>query len=349
MIAKILLGIDFALTDKNVIRENMYKLLLVLGLGSVAFANYTNCKMKNENYEDVCQRVVKLGVSYSYANEFLLSCEKTKDLDEKSWKYLDPDKITHLRKNEKRANNTLLPHVPKILRHLKKYSHVYDFTEKKFGVNREIVASILMKETALGSIKLKHDAFKVCNTIVMKSKAKTPRQKWLLEMGKSNMTAVIKHCYELGVKPSQCNLPSSYAGAIGIPQFMPESFIYAQGYKNKIPDLNKMEDAIVSASKFLHEKADFDTLIDWEKLRNIAEIESDWYDFELKHQDASLVYKINKRDASPYRCYLCQKKEFSYLLEYAKKIMVYNNSSNYAIGVMRLGYESYLGLHKGKK
>ena len=327
----------------------MYKLLLVLGLGGVAFANYTNCKMKNENYEDVCHRAIKLGVSYSYANEFLLSREKTKDLDEESWKYLDPNKISQLRVNEKRANNTLLPHVPKIVRHLKKYSHVYNFTEKEFGVNREIVASILMKETALGSIKLKHDAFKVCNTIVMKTKAKTSRQKWLLRMGKSNMAAVIKHCYDLGVKPKACNLPSSYAGAIGIPQFMPASFIYAQGYKNKIPDLNKMEDAIVSVSKFLHKKAKFHTLIDWEKVRNIAKIESDWYDFELKHKNASLVYKVNKRASRPYRCFLCQKKRFSYLLGYAKKIMRYNNSSNYAIGVLRLGYESYLGLQKGKK
>ena len=324
----------------------MYKLLLFLGLSSWLFASYSNCEMKNENYEEICKRVVNRGVSYMYANEFLLSCEKTKQLDNKSWKYLHPDKVQTLRKNEKRANNTLLPHVPRIVRHLKKYSKVYDFSEKEFGVNREIIASILMKETALGKIKLKHDAFKVCNTIVMKNKPQTPREEWLMEMGKSNMASIIEHCYKKGLSPRNCNLPSSYAGAVGIPQFMPNSFIYAQGYKTKLPDLYKMEDAIVSASKFLRIKAGFDKLIDWDKLSNIKQIESDWYDYELKNDDSSLVYERNKRDNHPYQCFLCDEKKYEYLRAYAKKIMVYNNSSNYSIGVIRLAYESYVGLNK---
>lgn len=322
----------------------MNKLLLILGLSRVVLSAYTNCEMKNEHYEEICEKVVKNGVSYQYANEFLLSCEKINKLDEKSWKYLHPDKVVTMRKNEKRANNTLLPHVPRIVRHLKKYSKVYDFTEKEFGVNREIVAAILMKETALGRIKLKHDAFEVCNTIVVLNNPKTPREEWLMEMGKTNMASIIEHCYKKGLAPNKCNLPSSYAGAVGIPQFMPNSFVYAQGYKTKIADLNKMEDAIVSASKFLHKKASFDTLIDWEKLSDIELIESAWYDYEMKYKNSSLVYERNKRDNHAYNCFLCDAKPYQYLRTYAKKIMVYNNSSNYAIGVIRLAYESHVKL-----
>jgi len=324
----------------------MYKLLLLIALSSAVLASYSNCDMKNKNYEDICEKVVANGVSYQYANEFLLSCEKTKKLDDKSWEYLHTNKVITFKKNEKRANNKLLPYVPRIVRHLKKYKKVYDFSEAEFGVNREIVAAILMKETALGSIKLKHDAFKVCNTIVVRNNPKTSRDRWLMKMGKSNMASIIEHCYKKGITPQQCNLPSSYAGAVGIPQFMPDSFIYAQGYKTELADLNKMEDAIVSASKFLYKKASFDTLIDWDKLRNIERIESNWYDYELKYPKSSLVYARNKRDNYKYQCFLCDQKKYKYLRAYAKKIMVYNNSSNYAIGVIRLAYESHIRLKK---
>ncbi|MCF6340670.1 MAG: lytic murein transglycosylase [Sulfurimonas sp.] len=322
----------------------MYKLILILFLNSALFATYTNCKFQNTNYEDICNSLVKRGVSYEYINKFLLSPEKTKNYDELSWKYLHPDKILTYIKNEKKANKTLLSHIPKILKHLKKYEQVYDYTEKKFGVNREIVAAILMKETALGKIKLNHDAFKVCNTMVVKNRLKTPRDKWLMKMGKSSMVSIIQYCYKKGLSVDRCNLPSSYAGAVGIPQFMPNSFVYAQGYKTKMPDLNKMEDAIVSASNFLNKKASFDKLIEWDKLSNIAQIESQWYNYELKYDNSSLVYEINKRDNTKNECFLCNKEEHIYLKKYVKKILVYNNSSNYAIGVIRLAYESYVGL-----
>lgn len=324
----------------------MYKLLLLLGLSSAVLASYSNCDMKNESYEEICKRVVERGVSYDYANEFLISCGKTNETDAKSWKYLHPDKVQTLRKNEKKANNTLLPHVPRIVKHIKKYKEVYDYAEKEFGVNREIVAAILMKETALGRIKLKHDAFKVCNTMVVKNDPKTPRDEWLMEMGKSNMASIIEHCYKKGIVPGECNIPSSYAGAVGIPQFMPDSFIYAVAYKDKFPDLNKMEDAIVSVSNFLNAKAGFDKLLKWDKIANIRQIEAEWYNYELEYKNSSLVYTLNKRDNTPYDCFLCKDFKYMYLRDYAKKIMVYNNSSNYSIGVIRIAYESHLRLNK---
>ncbi len=323
----------------------MYKLFFILFLNSAVYAAYTNCEFINKNYEEVCESLIKKGVSYDYVNKFLLS-KKAKDYDEVSWKYLQPNKIKTHRKNEKKANNTLLPHVPKIVKHLKKYAYVYDFTEKEFGVNREIVASILMKETALGMIELKHDAFNVSNTIVVKNKSHSSRGKWLTKMGKSNMVSIISYCYKNALEPEECNLPSSYAGAIGIPQFMPNNFKYVQGFKRKIADLNNMEDAIVSASKFLNKRASFKKLIDWKKLSNIEKIESDWYNFELEFNNSSLVYEASKRDNKAYKCFLCKKEKYQYLRKYSKKIMRYNNSSNYAIGVIRLAYESHVQLVK---
>ena len=320
----------------------MTKLLLIIGLTSLLSAKYTNCEFQNKNYIDICKKVVKNGVSYSYANKFLLSYFKTQKFDEVSWKYLQPRHIKTHKKNEKKANNVLVKQVPKMVTNLKEYKKVYDKAEKKYGVNREIIAAILLKETKLGRIKPTHDAFIVFNTMVVRTDPKTAREKWILKMGKTNMASIITHCYKKGVEPEQCNLPSSYAGAIGIPQFMPNSFIYVESYDEKAVDLTKMQDAIMSAAKFLHKKAKFDALIDWDKMPDIPEIESQWYDYEYKHkyENCSFVYEKSKH-GKVYKCFTSGKDDLKYLREYTKKIMRYNNSSNYAVGVMRLAYDAH--------
>ncbi|MDA7818323.1 lytic murein transglycosylase [Sulfurimonas sp.] len=324
-------------------------LLLLLVLNSAVFAKYTTCFFQNSNYIDVCERSVKQGVSIEYANKFLLSYFKTQKFDEVSYKYLQPKYIKSHRKNEKKANNVLVKHVPRIIAHLKKYKEVYDYTEKKFGVNREIIAAILTKETNLGKIQPKHDAFLVFNTLVRRVKPDTKRNKWLLNMGKTNMVSIISHCYKKGVEPEECNLPSSYAGAVGIPQFMPNSFVYTQSYKGKVADLTKMEDAIVSASKFLHQKAKFSELIEWDLMPDVVKIEAQWYDYEFDNDNASFVYAESKRSGKKYDCFTCGKVELVYMKSYAKKIMRYNNSSNYAVGVLRLAYDANKGLYAKKQ
>ncbi|MCF6339762.1 MAG: lytic murein transglycosylase [Sulfurimonas sp.] len=324
----------------------MIKIISLLLFSTLLFAEYSNCEFKNKNYEDICQKVVKKGVSYDYANRFLLSYFKTKKFDEISYKYLQPKYIKQHSKNEKKANNTLVKFLPKVLKHLEEYKEVYDYTEKKYGVNREIIVAILLKETKLGIIKPKHDAFVVFNTLVMRVKPDTRRNKWLIKMGKTNMVSIISHCYKAGITPNKCNLPSSYAGAVGIPQFMPNSFIYSEGYKTKVANLTKMEDSIVSASKFLHKKAKFSELIDWNVMPDIISIEAAWYEYEFSNDNASFVYAKSKKYKKNYDCFTCDKPELQYLKNYAKKIMRYNNSSNYAVGVMRLAYDAY---HASKK
>ncbi|MDY0116894.1 MAG: lytic murein transglycosylase, partial [Sulfurimonadaceae bacterium] len=261
-----------------------YLLLLTLTLTSL-LAKHDNCTFKNPHYEEICKNVTKSGVSYEYANKFLLSYFKTQKFDEITWKYIQPKHITTHKKNEKKANNVLVKYIPEIVTHIKEYDAVYNYAETKYGVNREIIAAILMKETKLGKIVPQHDAFLVFNTMVVRTKGETPREQWLLKMGKSNMASIIKYCYKKNLIPEQCNLPSSYAGAVGIPQFMPDSFIYARGYKNEVPDLTKMEDAIVSIAHFLHAKASFDVLIDWAQIPHMPEIESAWYEYEFVHEN----------------------------------------------------------------
>ena len=318
-----------------------FKLLFLIFLTTTLSAKYTNCSFQNKHYEDICNKVVKSGVSYDYANNFLLSYFKTKKFDEISWKYLQPRHIKLHKKNEKKANNTLVGRIPQLVEHLDKYEKVYDYSEEKYGVNREIIGAILLKETNLGKIKPTHDAFIVFNTIVTRVKSKTKREKWLLKMGKTNMASIIKHCYKSKLQPEECNLPSSYAGAVGIAQFMPNSFMYAKSYcEGEVCDLTKMEDAIVSASYYLHRRAKYNTLIKWNKMPDMDKVEADWYEYEHKNEYASFSYKKG-RNGKVYDCYSCEKSNLGYLDGYIKKILRYNNSSNYAVGVIRLAYDAH--------
>ena len=321
----------------------MIKLLLLIALTTFASAKYTNCTFQNKDYTDVCESAVKGGVSYKYANKFLMSYFKTQKFDEVSWKYLQPSKLEHHRTQERKANNVLVSFIPKMVDNMREYKEVYDYVEQEYGVNREIIAAILLKETKLGKIKPTHDAFIVFNTMVVRTKPNSSREKWLLKMGKTNMAAIIKHCYKKKVTPEQCNLPASYAGAVGIPQFMPNSFIYAKSYKDKVADLTKMEDAIVSAAYFLNQKAGFETLINWDYMADVPKVEAQWYEYEFANEDASFVYESG-RNGKVYNCFTKDRDDLKMMKEYTKKIMRYNNSSNYAVGVMRLAYEAHYNL-----
>ena len=319
----------------------MIKLFFLLSITTILSAAYSNCGFKNKNYEEVCKRAVKKGVSLQYANEFLLS-KKTRKLDMKSFKLFQPKQIKTHHANEKRANNNLLKYIPEIANHIKKYEDIYNLAESKYKVNREVVAAILMKETRLGKIKPKHDAFSVFNTLVLKTEVKSSRDTWLLKMGKSNMVSIIKYCYDKGYKPLTCSFPSSYAGAVGIPQFMPNNFIYIEGYKKELGDLTDMSDAIMSASKFLNSVAGFKELIVWRKIPNMKMVEEDWYAYDFTYKNSSFVYAKSKKTGKKYNCFACGDKDLEYLRRYAKKIMTYNNSSNYAIGVLRLAYDAHI-------
>jgi membrane-bound lytic murein transglycosylase B len=318
----------------------MIKLLLLLSLTTLLFAKYDNCEFQNKDYVDICEKVVKRGVSHEYANKFLLSYFKTKKFDEVSWKYLQPKQIKRHSQNEKKANNVLVKYVPEMVKNLRKYKDVYDKAEKKRGVNREIIAAILFKETRLGEIKPTHDAFVVFNTMVVRTKPNSSREKWILNMGKTNMATIIEYCYKREVSPERCDLPSSYAGAVGIPQFMPNSFIYAEGYDSKVPDLTKMEDAIMSVARFLNLKATFDSLIDWSEMPDVPSVETEWYEYQFANKNTSFVYETGKNDKT-YNCFAKGKNELAYMRDYAKKLMRYNNSSNYAVGVIRLAYDAH--------
>lgn len=302
-------------------------------------SGYSNCDFKLAAYESICEQAVKDGVGIDYANRYLLS-PQTRQRDAKSLELFSPKMIRVHHANEKRANNALVAFVPEIVTNLRQYREAYDEAERRFHVNREVVAAILAKETRLGRIGSKHDAFTVFNTLVRELPGDSPRNRNLLAMAERNIVALMRFCYENGLEPEACRFKSSYAGAVGIPQFMPQNFHLVESFAEGPGNLESMEDAILSTARFLHENAGFTQLIDWKRVPDMAQIEEEWYDYDFTHDNASFAYGKSTKTGVSYNCFACEKTELAYLSDYVKKIMRYNNSSNYAVGVLRLAYDA---------
>jgi lytic murein transglycosylase len=131
----------------------------------------------------------------------------------------------------------------------KRYATALDTIEAKLGVERAIVLAIWGRETAFGSYKLPHYAIKVLAT-----QAYVGRRK---EQFRQELLFGLKLLEQGVVTPA--TMKSSWAGAMGLTQFMPSEFfastIRIDGNGVGRPDLlNSVPDALGSAGKQLKDK-----------------------------------------------------------------------------------------------
>ena len=118
--------------------------------------------------------------------------------------------------------------------------------EQKTGVDPYILVAIWGRETAYGSYKLPHDAIRVLATL-----AYTGRRK---EQFRAELLAALK-MLELGIPRS--DMKSSWAGAVGLTQFMPTEYLkFADdGDGDGKADIwRSVDDALASAGRQLEGK-----------------------------------------------------------------------------------------------
>jgi len=143
---------------------------------------------------------------------------------------------------------------PKYLRRLavqggkfkEKYKHSLDRIEKATGVNRDIVVAIWGRETSYGHYKLPHDAIRVLAT-----QAYTGRRK---EQFRKELLFALKMLQD-GVP--RAKMRSSWAGAIGLTQFLPsEYYSHADDGDGdgKVDLFESVPDALASAARQLANK-----------------------------------------------------------------------------------------------
>ncbi len=125
-----------------------------------------------------------------------------------------------------------------------KHAKTLAAVEKRFGVPGEVVLAIWGRESGFGAAKIPFDAFEVLGTKAFLSTRK--------EMFRTEVIAALV-MLEKGLASRQA-MKSSWAGALGQPQFLPTSFLkYAVDFDGDgTPDIwNSTPDTLASIANYL--------------------------------------------------------------------------------------------------
>ena len=298
-----------------------------------------------ERYEPLFDELKKRGVKKAEIRRIFTS-DKSRRSDATTLRLVSSvSNIPNLREREREATKKFLKATPILVRHLKKYDAVYDKVEAEYGVNREIIGALLQKETALGAItKFSHDAFVVYNTMLGQLKEpKNPtkreklRTKRLIQDARENLAALIVYKSRRGIDVSTTDFPSSYAGAMGIPQFTPHALRDAVSANGGLADLTKMEDAIFSVANLLTKRKKWPgTLLDFDKLDTLEELVALWIEFDNGRSNLAFGKNLEGMTIQNFSEIHAEREDIRYLKPYLRSLMRYNYSSDYALGILQI-------------
>jgi len=318
----------------------------------ITLSLFTFCHGSIDKNHDPIAKVKKIlldkGLSHKRVTEIFES-KQACAVETKAVKIISNIKnITKHRKAEKKANSQMLLKSALVRKHLKKYKSVYDKVEKDFHVNREIIAAILQKETALGSFTAyKHNSLSVYISLLKgldpskeKGRAKVRLERFI-KFAHDNLVALISF-YELrGDDVLKADLRSSYAGAVGIPQFSPMHFDMIKSPHNKEKvDLHDMPTAIYSTANLLKNRFDWKKKLKYHKIKHLDKVIKRWNRFDSGKEN--FVYEKNLDGISvPTFVNSCKyDKDVRYVASYVKVLKRYNFSTAYALGILQIAKAS---------
>ncbi len=214
----------------------LISLVVVSGFLLPAYSFASNSDTIRLDY--VKRRLISSKVSKVEVNKLLFDKRlnkypiKTVAYKEPDWKIIE-NKLFSMSSVEKGAQYIL------------DHKAVFDKAEIDFGVKKEAIAGVIAIETDFGRNSGNYIVFNV----IYSRMQQWPKEKW---MGQAReLIALSKYC--LSSKIDCFSIKGSYAGALGIVQFMPSSLMEygVDGDGDGIIDLLKPADAIPSAANFL--------------------------------------------------------------------------------------------------
>ncbi len=222
----------------------------------------------------------------------------------------------------------------------KKYSATLRRAEKTYGVPQEIILGVLGVETQFGQNLGRFRALDALTTLAF---AYPRRADFFRDELEQYLLLAREQGFDL------LSVQSSYAGALGIPQFMPSSYRrYAVDFNHngKIDIMNEPEDAIGSVASYLKQYGWRDNepvalqckVEDEKRLGVIGEARP-----FIAWQDAGVVPQKKQEGYLPPSWLLDftveTGKEYWLIFSNFNVIMRYNNSNFYAMSVFQLGEE----------
>ena len=192
--------------------------------------------------------------------------------------------------------------------------------QKQFNVSPYVITAIAGVETNYGSSTGNDRLLDSLGTLAFTHKAR--KYFFQTQLEAFILLAEKKHLFNV------LSIKGSYAGAFGIPQFMPTSYIkYSVRYKNdnKPSNLFNAHDAIMSIANYLHKH-------NWKKNVFIEKKITTHQAKKLKRDNlkGNAVINLNTGNSN---------KDYRLISPNFKAIMSYNPRYNYAMAVASLSYE----------
>ncbi len=327
---------------------------MLLAASSPAAAELTELAARfdhPERYRALFKRLVKRGVPEVRVKALFGSPKAQRRDREALAKRTDIDRIPKHKEAERTANHRYLKKAALLVDHLDKYQGLYRLLEERFRIRREIIGAILLKESALGHYKgLKHDAFVVFNTLydgLESSSASNPRMRRrisrLIPMAREQLIALTVFAYRRDTPLAERPIPASYAGAVGIPQWLPVHLPYAVSVGDWPPDLSRLPDAILSTANLIRNKLGWPAeMLDFDRLSNLGEIVAAWRAFDNGRASFAKGHNADGQELRRFDLTHSTMPNVAYIAQYVRSLMAYNNSSDYALGVLRIARRTHL-------
>tara|TARA_B100001989_G_C24543455_1_gene469093 strand:+ start:343 stop:1230 length:888 start_codon:yes stop_codon:yes gene_type:complete len=222
---------------------------------------------------------------------------------------------------------------------INKHQPVLKSYEQKYKIPASVVTAIIGIETSYGRNKGNFNVLEALSTLAFYY---TPRSQYFYQETVALLTYAYKHKLDID------KIKSSYAGAIGIPQFMPsniEKYGIKHNTKGKVNLYSNTDDAIASVFNYLKvngqwqpdqpvmrkvrlsdskRKALQEMLADTRMLKVDKKIEQL---FNLRHHNQSWLIKLQQKNGDY---------EYFRVFHNFKAIMRYNNSVHYSSAVFQL-------------
>jgi membrane-bound lytic murein transglycosylase B len=303
-----------------------------------------------DRYRVLFSRLIDRGVPLRRIEAAFGSAKALRRDDEAVELRTDVRKIPEHRDAEREANQRYLYEARVLADHLREHAGLYARMEAEYRIRREVIGAILLKESALGRYDaFDHDAFVVFNslhdrlTVPDNANARMQRRiPRLIEMAREQLIALVIYAYRRDLSLAETPFPASYAGAIGIPQWLPVHLEHAVSADGDPPDLAHLPDAVLSAANLIRNQFGWpERMIDFDRLANLEAMVAAWHRFDDGNASFAAATNADGQSVRRFDREYGDMPNVPYVATYVRHLMRYNYSSDYALGVLQIAHRTH--------